>query len=159
MEEKTKLTNDVAFQLVFGRPGNERITKKLIEDLLGIEIESLTLNTNKRMYGDFIDDKMSRLDIKAVLSDGTKVLIEMQVASYDTLPERFLYYWGKSYTEDLKKGSRYEDLRKTISIIILVNNLPRFKDIEDYHTKWVIQEDKAPRRPLSVRRTAFSLFI
>ena len=149
MEEKTKLTNDVAFQLVFGKPGNERITKKLIEDLLGIEIESLTLNTNKRMYGDFIDDKMSRLDVKAVLNDGTKVLIEMQIATYNELPERFLYYWGKGYTEDLKGGDQYKDLRKTISIIILVNNLPRFKDIEHYHTEWVIQDKKTGKHQYS----------
>ena len=148
-QEKTKLTNDVAFQLVFGKPGNERITKKLIEALLGIEIESLTLNTNKRMYGDFIDDKTSRLDVKAVLNDGTKVLIEMQVSSYDELPERFLYYWGKGYTEDLKSGDKYKELHKTISIIILVNNLPRFKDIEHYHTEWVIQDKKTGKHQYS----------
>ena len=86
------------------------------------------------MYGDFIDDKTSRLDVKAVLNDGTKVLIEMQVSSYDELPERFLYYWGKGYTEDLKSGDKYKELHKTISIIILVNNLPRFKDIEHIKT-------------------------
>lgn len=148
-QEKTKLTNDIAFQLVFGKPGNERITKNLIESLLGIQIESLTLNTNKRMYGDFIDDKMSRLDVKAVLNDGTKVLIEMQVSTYDELPERFLYYWGKGYTEDLKSGDKYKELHKTISIIILVNNLPRFKDIEDYHTEWVIQDKKTGKHQYS----------
>lgn len=64
-QKKLELTNDVAFQRLFGMPGNERITKKMLEKLLKIKIEDLTLNVNKRMYGDFEDDKVRKTRCKS----------------------------------------------------------------------------------------------
>lgn len=140
MEEKLKVTNDVIFQRIFGKARNERITKKFLERILGIEIEGLSLDTNKRLIGEELDDKIGRLDVKAKLSDGTKVTIEMQVSNYKAMPERLLYYWAQTYIADLKRGDKYKTLDKTISILISLRNLSRLKGIEEGHTKWNICE-------------------
>ena len=141
MQKKLKITNDVVFQRIFGKVGNERFTKKLLERILGIKIEDLTLDTNKRLIGENIDDKTGRIDVKVKLSDGTKVIIEMQVARYEYMAERLLYYWAQSYAGDLKKGEEYKELRKTIAILISVEELERLREIEGYHTKWQIREE------------------
>jgi len=141
MKEKLKVTNDVIFQMIFGKTSNERITKKFLERILGIEIESLSLDTNKRLIGEEIQDKIGRIDVKAKLNDGTKVIIEMQIVNLDCMPERLLYYWAKTYTGDLKKGEDYENLDKTIAILLSVSNLERLENLEEGHTKWKIREE------------------
>lgn len=141
MEEKLKVTNDLVFQRIFGKVGNERVTKKLLERILGISIEDLTLDTNKRLIGDETDNKIGRIDVKAKLNNGTKVIIEMQVARYKFMPERLLYYWAKTYTGDLKQGEKYDNLDKTIAILISAQDIERLSNLEDYHTKWQLCEE------------------
>ena len=142
MESKLKVTHDIVFQRIFGKPGNERITKGFLEKVLGIEIESLTLDTNKRLIGKLIDDKIGRVDVKAKLNDGTKVIIEMQVAQYKYMAQRLLYYWAETYVADLKRGDRYNQLKKTIAILISVENLEETMGIKKYHTKWELREEE-----------------
>ena len=60
MEEEIRLTNDLVFQRIFGKVGNENITKAFLEKVLGIEIESLTLDTNKRLIGERPEDNWIR---------------------------------------------------------------------------------------------------
>ncbi len=45
------------------------------------------------------------------------IIIEMQMTTHNKLIERFLYYWAKIYSSNLQIGDKYENLRKTISII------------------------------------------
>lgn len=148
-KERMPVTNDVIFQRIFGKVGNENITKGFLEKLLGIEIESLTLDTNKRMQGELLDNKTGRLDVKAKLNDGTIVIIEMQVAEYKYMAERMLYYWSMAYIESLNKGQLYEKLHKTIAILISVENLRQTEGIREYHTKWSIKEDNHPNARLT----------
>jgi len=141
MGEEIRITNDVMFQNIFGKVGNERITKGFLEKILGIEIEELTLDTNKRLLGKMPEDKIGRIDVKAKLSDGTKVIIEMQVARYKYMAKRLLYYWAETYIGDLLRGEEYEELNKTIAILISAENLEETKEIPKYHTKWEIREE------------------
>ncbi len=138
--EDLDVTNDLVFQRIFGKVGNEEITKGFLEKILGIQIDELTLDTNKRLIGEEIDDKIGRIDVKAKLKDGTKVVIEMQASSYKYMPERLLYYWASAYTEGFKKGDKYRMLEKTIAILISKENLGITKGISQYHTKWDIRE-------------------
>ncbi len=140
MAEYLKLTNDIVFQRIFGKVGNENITKAFLEKILGIKIEELTLDTNKRLIGEEIEDKIGRVDVKAKLQDGTKVIIEMQVTEYSYMVKRLLYYWSRVYVGDLKRGKEYDELNKTIAILISVENLEETKEIEKYHTEWELRE-------------------
>lgn len=141
-EEYLKVANDLVFQRIFGKVGNERITKSFLEKILGIKIKKISLDRNKRMIGKKLYDKIGRIDVKAEINDGTKVIIEMQYARLNCMPERLLYYWSEAYVQDLKRKEGYEDLDKTIAILISKENLRITKGIEGYHTKWSIREEE-----------------
>lgn len=149
MEKKINVTNDLIFQRIFGKSGNEIITKGFLEKILGIKIESLTLDTNKRLIGKLQDDKIGRIDVKARLNDGTKVIIEMQVATHKYMAKRLLYYWAETYIGDLKRGDEYAELSKTIAILISVEDLKETIGIDKYHTKWNIREEEYLDRKLN----------
>ena len=142
MKKHLKITNDLVFQRIFGKVGNEEITKHFLEKILRLKIEELSLDLNKRLIGEAIDDKIGRLDVRAKLSDGTNLLIEMQVAKYKSIAERVLYYWAKIYAGDLKQGNTYAKLHKTIAILISTQTLEQTKGLENYHTTWHIREDE-----------------
>lgn len=55
---------------------------------------------------------------------------------------RFLYYWAKMYASNLKIGDKYNNLRKTISILIVDNEIPQFKGIKKAYTKWQLREEE-----------------
>ena len=137
-----EVTSDVVFQRIFGKVGNENITKGFLENILGIEIDELTLDTNKRLIGEKLENKTGRLDVKAKLKDGTKVLIEMQTSNYAYMPERLLYYWAETYTGDLNKGDYYTKLEKTIAILVITENLKITNGIDKYHTIWTLREEE-----------------
>jgi predicted transposase/invertase (TIGR01784 family) len=77
---------------------------------------------------DYINGKISYLDIKAKDEKGRLYDIEVQVAPYDFFGMRLLFYWAKLYGSQLKSGDIYDDLRKTIVISLIDFNY--FKDIK-----------------------------
>lgn len=129
------------FQALFTR-GKERITKAMLEDILKIKIHSLDLDKSKDLLNDTIGEKNGRLDLRAVINDNIECDIEVQLCVHDNFMERFLYYWSKLYSSKLKVGDSYSKLRKTISIIIIDEELEKFKEIEESHTKWQLREEK-----------------
>lgn len=129
--------------------GNENITKGFLEKILGIEIDELTLDTNKRLIGKERDNKVGRVDVKAKLNDGTKVIIEMQVDKYEYMTKRMLYYWAENYVADLYKGHYYDELQKTICILIYEGKMDETKELKEYHTKWKLLEEKHPDKVFS----------
>ena len=133
--------NDIVFQTLFTR-GKESITKSLIESILKIKISKLDLDKNKDLLNDNTKDKNGRLDLRAVIDDNIECNIEVQLSTHKKMLERFLYYWAKIYTASLKLGEEYEKLRKTISIIIVNENIEQFREIKKASTKWRITEEK-----------------
>ncbi len=136
-----QLKNDVVFQALFTR-GKESITKALIEDILNIKIHSLELDKSKDLLNDNAEDKNGRLDLRAVINDNIECDIEIQLSSHEKMLERFLYYWSKMYAANLQIGNKYSCLKKTISIIILDDEIEDFKEITKSHTKWQIREEE-----------------
>ena len=101
-QKELQVTNDLVFQRIFGKVGNEEITRGFIESILGIEIKSIDLDRNKRMQID-PENKIGRLDVKAEWNDGTIVNIEMQATEYKYMADRVVFYNSLSYVERLKK--------------------------------------------------------
>ena len=120
--------NDIVFQTLFTR-GKESITKSLIENILKIKINKLDLDKNKDLLNGNTKDKNGRLDLRAVIDDNVECNIEIQLSTHKKMLERFLYYWAKIYTANLERGEDYEKLRKTISIIIVNENIEQFREI------------------------------
>lgn len=50
--------NDVIFRRLFGKKGNERFTKDLLEAILNIEIESIELDKETQILPENIDEKV-----------------------------------------------------------------------------------------------------
>lgn len=100
---------------------NDKVRKGFIAALLGKdpgEIRETTLlpTSLRREYG---DDKLGVLDVGVLLLDGTRLDLEMQVLNFAYWTNRILFYLGKMYTGQLKKGEPYENLKKCIHVSIL----------------------------------------
>ena len=131
--------NDVVFQTLFTR-GADNITKALIEDIIKTKIKKIDLDKSKDLVNDSIRSKNGRLDVRAELNGNIDCDIEMQLVPHDKMVERFLYYWAKMYTANIKQGEGYNTLKKAISIIILDTEIPLFEKIPKAHTEWRIIE-------------------
>ena len=142
MQEKKALLKpkiDVVFHYLF-RKGNERITKAIISSATKEKIESINLDNDRYIIGEYPEEKLGVLDLKATLDNGTICNIEIQLADNKDTAERFLYYWSRIYSGQLLKGEEYKKLNKVISIIIIDYNFEKTKEIESLSTKWKIKE-------------------
>lgn len=92
-----------------------------------------------------LDDKIGILDIKAKLNNNVNCNIELQVVDNKNIEKRILFYWSKMYSQNIKSGKDYDDLEKSIVILITDYNLESLKEIQDCLTKWNIREEKHPK--------------
>ena len=129
--------NDLVFKKIFGSKGNEGILKSLLESILDIQIESLVVDLGTELLPDFCGGKLSRLDVKAKLNDGTIVNIEVQTNMSGYSGTRSVAYWSKLYLEQFKEGNDYKKSDKTICIWILDGKVYNFPE---YHSQWKITE-------------------
>lgn len=151
--EKQKILpkDDLVFQAIFGKVGNEEITRRLLSLIMGKNISHIDLDANKRLIGEDIDEKIGRLDVRAKAETGEDYNIEIQVQEYEHMENRMLYYWGKVNNSKLKRGEDYKNITPTISILIADFNLQKLKEIPKYHTKWNLREEKYSDKILTDR--------
>jgi len=123
---------DIVFKKLFGSEENKDLLLSLINSILpqNEQITEIEL-ANPYNIADYIDGKISILDIKAKDSDGKLYDIEMQVGEQGYYGKRSLYYWGKTYTGQIDTGEMYSKLKKTIVISIL--DFKYFKDDDRVH--------------------------
>ncbi|MDE6707868.1 MAG: Rpn family recombination-promoting nuclease/putative transposase [Oscillospiraceae bacterium] len=133
------LKYDIAFKKMFVE--NNDLLKKFISDMLDIPFEEIGKVTveNPDLLPDKVDGKYSRMDIKAQINKQI-INIEIQVASQKGYAKRAMYYWSAIYHEQLKAGSSYDSLKKTISMNVLGYN--QFPERQDYHSKYVLFDKK-----------------
>lgn len=142
-------TNDYVFKRIFGHIGNEEITRGLISSIIKEKINTIKINENPITEKDMIYDKVGILDLRVRLNDKIICNIEMQVVQQEDIEKRIMFYWGKTYTGEIKKGDKYGVLPKTIVILIANFKLEKLKEIERFHTKWQIREEKDRRNILT----------
>ena len=109
---------DIVFKILFQKDMN--ILKAFVGDLLGIErgkIESIEV-LNPEISPDDIDGKQSILDLKLCV-DGNIVNVEIQLNNTGYFKERVVFYWARIFSEQLKKGEKYRQLEKTVTINIV----------------------------------------
>ena len=135
-------TNDYVFKRIFGKVGNEEITRGLISAVIGEEVKSVELNESTILEKDLIDDKIGILDVRARLDNGTICNVEMQVVQSKDIEKGLMFYWSKLYSSEIKEGEDYNKLKKTIVILIADFELESIKEIEKYHTRWQIREEE-----------------
>ena len=146
--ELLKPRYDIVFQALF--QGNKyNITQGLISDILGEPIEIIDIKADNTLLKKYPNDKAGRLDLKTKFKDGTICQIEMQMTDEHNTIKRILYYWSRSYAEQLKRGDFYKDLKKTIGIIITNYEIKELEGMEELDTKWQIMETKRGKRILT----------
>ena len=73
------VTNDYVFKRIFGRTGNEDITRSFLKAATGIEFNKINLEDTPILERDLIENKMGILDVKIVADYINNIDIEMQV--------------------------------------------------------------------------------
>lgn len=111
---------DFVFKNIFGSEKNPKIlisflnaTLKPKDLITAVEMKNTDINKG------YIEDKFSRLDVKATTSNNEVINIEIQLKNEYNMIKRSLYYWSKLYSEQLNEGEDYNILKRTICINIL----------------------------------------
>ena len=137
--ELLSITNDYVFKRTFGYTEDGEVTKVLLRDVLLDEINSIELNNQTITEKELMDDKVGILDIKAVLNGSTQCDVEMQVVNQHNIEKRILFYWAKMYAQTIKEGNQYQDLKKSICVLIADFEVDSLKEVKKYITKWNIR--------------------
>jgi len=127
---------DFAFKKVFGSEGSKDILISFLNSLVifadGEIIEDLTI-VDPYQIPLIKGMKDTYVDVKARLSSGSTVIIEMQVLNVHGFEQRVLYNAAKSYSSQLVEGERYHMLNPVIAITItdfeLFDDLPHYKTV------------------------------
>ena len=111
---------DFVFKNIFGSEKHPNIlisflnaTLKPKDLITAVEIKNTDLNKG------YIEDKFSRLDVKATTSNNEIINIEIQLKNEYNMIKRSLFYWSKLYSDQLNEGEDYSVLKRTICINIL----------------------------------------
>lgn len=148
-EEKYYPTNDYLFKRIFGYKGNEKITEGLIEAILERKCEILEMKSDEVTEKDLRSDKVGVLDVFVVEKDGTQTNIEMQVAEYEYIIDRILFYWAKKYIESIHGGNDYKKLKPTKVILITDFELDRLTPLEAIMNSFKIIDTKTGKLVLT----------
>jgi predicted transposase/invertase (TIGR01784 family) len=110
---------DYAFKQLFTK-GDPRLLISLINAIFSNKkmkrvIKSLDIK-NPYMDKESAEDKLSILDIRAELQDGTNILIEMHLHGLGELKAKTIRSWARAYGEDLTFGKDYKSQTPTIAI-------------------------------------------
>jgi predicted transposase/invertase (TIGR01784 family) len=82
--------------------------------------------------------KDTYVDVKAKLSNGTTVIIEMQILNVQGMEQRILYNAAKAYSTQLVQGERYHLLNPVIALTL--TDFVMFADTNDYKSSFCLTE-------------------
>ncbi len=129
---------DFVFKNIFGSEKNPQIlisflnaTLKPVEKISKVEIKGVDIEKH------FIEDKYSRLDIKAITDKNEIINVEIQLKNEHNMIKRSMYYLSKMYEEQLAEGEDYSKLERTVCINIL--NFKYLKT-DKFHTGYRLKE-------------------
>jgi len=74
-------------------------------------------------YKDFETDNLVCVDVKATDDLGRVFVIEVQIVVHSSFAKRAVFYACETYTDQLRAGQGYGDLKATYSICLLIRNL------------------------------------
>lgn len=111
---------DFVFKRIFGNEKHPEILISFLNAVIKPKnlIKSVEIR-NTDIDKEYLSDKYSRLDIKALTDKGEYVNIEIQVKNEYNMIKRSLYYWSKMFESQIVEGDNYDKLERTICINIL----------------------------------------
>ncbi|MBO7574653.1 MAG: Rpn family recombination-promoting nuclease/putative transposase [Bacteroidales bacterium] len=110
---------DWAFKHVFGH--DKEALMMLLRDLLPLDIIDIEYESNEldRLHA---DAKASIMDVVCKLSNGERVIVEMQRELRDDFYDRMYFYGAASSIEQVKRGGDYSEIR-TVFLIFFTNHV------------------------------------
>ena len=129
---------DFVFKKIFGSEEHPEILISFLNAVLKPKKPIVSVEIkNSDLEKEYIEDKFSRLDVKALTSNKEIINIEIQLKNEYNMIQRSLYYWSKLYEEQLSEGDRYDKLSRTVCINIL-----DFKDLKNdrFHNGYRLKE-------------------
>lgn len=139
---------DVVFHSLF-RKNNEKLTSYFVSSLIQKKVKIIDMDKDKYLMKKYPDEKLGILDLKTELEGGIICNIEIQLSNEGNIIDRILYYWSRAFNEQLKESQNYENLHKTIAILIVDFELQEMEGIEELGERWVIMVDNHQRRILT----------
>ena len=131
---------DYAFKKIFGSSESKEILISFLNALIyegNSTIEDLEI-INPNLPPKIEGLKDSYLDVKAQLSDGTLVIIEMQVLNVQSFGKRVFYNAAKTYAFQLEAAQGYRLLKPVIALTI--TDFEMFPDSEEFSSRFVLKE-------------------
>ena len=113
--KRIELSDDYMFAEIMRQ--DKETCRKVLEIILGFEIESLEYVENERFLKSDTDSKAVRLDVVA-RSTGAVYDIEMQKVNVGNIPRRARYYQSQIAVSELDKGVEYDKLKDSYVIFI-----------------------------------------
>ena len=135
---------DFAFKKIFGSEQSRGILTSFLNGILyaGDSIIQDLIILDPYQAPRILGIKSSYLDVKARLSNGNWVIIEMQVLNVEGFEKRVLYNATKTYSAQLNKGDDYEILSPVIALTI--TDFEMFDDIDRPISWFVLKEKESP---------------
>ena len=119
---------DCVFKALLGAEANRRLLIHFLNAMLGAALPAPIRQVdilNPYNEREFLDDKLSIVDVKARDEQGRLYQVEIQLLSHPDLPARILYTWADLYSPQLRSGQDYGELRPTYAIWLLAEDLLR----------------------------------
>lgn len=114
--------NDVAFHKIFGNANKSITLISFLNAVLSLEgnrrVVSVTIE-NPYLFPPVPAGKTSILDVKATDQEGRKFIVELQIADKTGFDKRVQYYVSRDYSNQIKRGDDYPELKPTYLIGIL----------------------------------------
>jgi predicted transposase/invertase (TIGR01784 family) len=104
-----------------------------IEEYQGIEV------VDPHLDREYIDDKLGVLDIKIHTSTKKIIDVEIQVRRQQSIWKRLLFYSAKLLLEQIKRGNKYEQINRVITIYIADHILIKENDV--YHNRFRLYDE------------------
>ncbi len=127
-------TIDCVFKKILAATGHEVLLLDFLNSILKPTAKIMRIVVqNPYNEKDYLEDKLSIVDIKAQDDKGNTYQIEVQVATPEFLANRMLANWGDIYQGQLVEGVGFDQLKPVISIWLLTGNLLKSSDVCHHH--------------------------
>jgi predicted transposase/invertase (TIGR01784 family) len=134
---------DCVFKALLGAESNRALLihflNAVLESALPEPIVQATI-LNPYNEKEFLDDKLSVVDVKARDQHDRQYQIEIQLLCHPDLPARILYGWADLYSAQLREGQDHGTLRPTYGIWLLGEALLR--GVSGYAHSFRLRDDE-----------------
>jgi predicted transposase/invertase (TIGR01784 family) len=123
---------DCVFKALLGAEENRNLLIHFINAMLGDALELPVYDVeivNPYNEKEYLNDKLSIVDVKAKDKNGNLYQIEIQLLDRASLKQRIIYTWADLYSQQLSSGQNYGELKQTYSIWLLAHDIVKQDDL------------------------------